>query len=204
MFKIHLHSDTLIIVVHEIYGLNQHMKKVCKFLSQQEFDVICPNVLGRETPFDYYEESLAYEHFMKNVGFEKTSEKVKKLVKENKPNYKKIFITGFSVGATVAWICSKEAGVDGIIGYYGSRIRNYTEVSPQCPVLLFFPEEEKSFAVDELITVLQKKDVEVYKFAGKHGFSDPHTANYNEESANQAFHHLKNFLERSDYVGSKS
>ncbi|WP_354005839.1 dienelactone hydrolase family protein [Fictibacillus terranigra] len=107
-----------------------------------------------------------------------------------------MFIIGFSVGATVAWLCSEEKGVDGMAGFYGSRIRNYTEISPQCPVLLFFPEEEKSFAVDELITVLKKKEAEIYKFDGKHGFSDCYGPNFNEESAHHAFYHLDRFLKK--------
>ncbi|MDN4074088.1 dienelactone hydrolase family protein [Fictibacillus terranigra] len=60
MLIIQNQTDILIIVVHEIYGLNQHMIEVCECFSQQEFDVISPNLLGRETPFHYSEENLAY------------------------------------------------------------------------------------------------------------------------------------------------
>ncbi|MGG4152423.1 hypothetical protein [Peribacillus muralis] len=53
----------------------------------------------------------------------------------------RMFTNKFSAtgtGAIVAWMCSEEECVDGIAGFYGSPIRNYSELVPQYPVLLFF------------------------------------------------------------------
>lgn len=61
---------------------------------------------------------------------------------------------GFSVRATIAWLCSAEKLIDGMVGYYGSRIRHYTEILPQ---MLFYLEKEHSFNVDELISNLDTK-----------------------------------------------
>ncbi|WCN38659.1 dienelactone hydrolase family protein [Aneurinibacillus uraniidurans] len=197
MFSIQKDSDTAIIVVHEIYGINKHMEFICQSLSEYDFDVLCPNLLERELPFDYSNEENAYSNFMKNVGFTNALVTIKNLLMDIKDEYKKIFVVGFSVGATVAWQCSEEQLVDGIIGYYGSRIRNYMEISPQCPVLLFFPQEEKSFNVDELVLALDNKNkVEVHKLNGKHGFSDPFSLKYNKESAKKSFNQMLVFLQR--------
>ncbi len=154
MFSIQKDSDTAIIVVHEIYGINQHMKFICQSLSEYDFDVFCPNLLDKEMPFDYSQEEDAYSNLMKNIGFTNALITIKNSIMDIKDEYKKIFVVGFSVGATVAWLCSEEQLVDGIIGYYGSRIRNFMDISPQCPTLLFFPQEETSFNVDELISTL--------------------------------------------------
>ncbi|WP_342542454.1 dienelactone hydrolase family protein [Paenisporosarcina sp. FSL H8-0542] len=194
MIKIQNKSDTLIIVIHEIYGINQHMKSFCEIISEDCFDVICPNLLKRETPFDYSQEEVAYRNFMENIGFADASNKIRDILSEAKNNYKKIFIIGFSVGATVSWLCSEEECVDGIVGYYGSRIRNYEEISPRCPTMLFFPHEEPSFNVDELISILDKKNIEVHKYSGQHGFSDPYSPKYNLESTEKAFIEMVSFL----------
>lgn len=194
MLHIQKNSDTVIIVIHEIYGLNQHMQRFCELLSKQGFDVICPDLLERETPFDYSQEEAAYRHFMENVGFTDALHKIKDILSDIKDEYQKIFILGFSAGATVAWLCSEEECVDGIVGYYGSRIRNYAELAPQCPALLFFPLEEPSFNVDELISALEIQNVEIHKFNGKHGFSDPYSSNYHAESAQKAVSKMMNFF----------
>ncbi|MDP1420534.1 dienelactone hydrolase family protein [Peribacillus simplex] len=194
MLHIQKDSDTVIIVIHEIYGLNQHMQGFCESLSKQGFDVICPNLLGRKTPFDYSQEEAAYRHFMENVGFTNALHKIKEIGSNIKDEYQKIFILGFSAGATVAWLCSEEEWVDGIVGYYGSRIRNYLELTPQCPALLFFPQEESAFNVDELISALERKNIEVHKFNGKHGFSDPYSSKYHVESAQKAVSKMMKFF----------
>ena len=194
MLHIQKDSDTVIIVIHEIYGLNEHMQGFCESLSNQGFDVICPNLLDRESPFDYSQEDAAYRHFMENVGFTGALHKIKDILSDVKDEYQKIFILGFSAGATVAWLCSEDECVDGMVGYYGSRIRNYVELTPQCPTLLFFPQEESAFNVDELISALEIKNIEVHKFNGKHGFSDPYSSKYHVESAQNAFSKMMKFF----------
>jgi len=187
-------SEKLIIVIHEIYGINQHMKNFCELLSNQDFDVICPNLLEREQSFDYSEEEIAYLNFMENVGFTDATLKIKNLLLDVKHKYQKIYIIGFSVGATVAWLCSEEECLDGVVGYYGSRIRNYTQLVPRCPTILFFPQEEESFSVDELISNLQIKNIEIYKYFGQHGFSDPYSTKFNEKSYKNALNEMLSFL----------
>ncbi|MCK2000938.1 dienelactone hydrolase family protein [[Brevibacterium] frigoritolerans] len=194
MLNIQKKSDTVIIVIHEIYGLNRHMQGYCELLSSQGFDVICPDLLERGRPFDYSQEDAAYRHFMENVGFTGALYKIKDIISDIKDEYQKIFILGFSAGATVAWLCSEEECVDGIVGYYGSRIRNYAELAPRCPALLFFPLEEPSFNVDELISALESKNVEVHKYMGEHGFSNPYHSKYHAESAQAAVSKMMKFF----------
>lgn len=194
MLQILKKSTELIIVIHEIYGINQHIKNFCDLLSKQDFDVICPNLFDQEQPFDYSEEEIAYFNFMENVGFSEAVHKVKNLLLDVKNKYQKIYIIGFSIGATVAWLCSEEECIDGVVGYYGSRIRNYTHITPLCPTILFFPQEEQSFSVDELISDLDNKNIVLYKCIGQHGFSDPYSSKFNEESSQNAFNEMLNFL----------
>lgn len=187
-------SDILIIVIHEIYGINQHIKDICQLLSERGFDVICPNLIKQEGAFEYSQEEIAYCHFTENIGFENASEEIISLIADMKVQYKEIYIVGFSVGATIAWLCSEEACLDGIVGYYGSRIRNYVGINPLCPTMLFFPEKEQAFNVDQLISCLEKKNIEIYKFGGQHGFSDPYSSKYNKKSAKEAFNKMVDFL----------
>jgi len=197
MIRIRRDSSTAIIVVHEIYGLNEHMRFACQTLSGHGYDVFCPDLLGRGIPFDYSQEEEAYASFMGNVGFARALEPINHLLSSIEHEYRKIVVVGFSVGAAVAWLCGAERPVDGIVGFYGSRIRNYMDREPRCPALLFFPQEEKSFNVDELIAALsRKRNVEVHQYAGRHGFADPFSPQYNEASAEEAWGEMLTFLGR--------
>lgn len=185
--------STAVIVVHEIYGVNRHMKDICRSLGEQGVDVFCPDLLDR-TAFDYAEEDEAYRYFMENVGFSCARRKVEDLIADVRNTYEKVIIVGFSVGATVAWLCSEDGRIDGVVGYYGSRIRQFSELQPSCPVLLFFPRKEPSFDVAELQLSLQKKNVSCYQFEGEHGFSDPYSDRFDEMSSQEAFRKMSSFI----------
>lgn len=195
MIKIENNANQLIIVLHEIYGINAHITGVCEAFAAEGFDVICPNLLNRDKPFSYIEEEKAYRNFMDHVGFNDAFKQVKMILRDVKDKYAKIYIVGFSVGATVAWLCTEE-NVDGVVGYYGSRIRDFRDVSPQCPVLLFFPEEEESFNVDVLILSLDGPYTDIRLCQGEHGFTNPYTPNYDATLVDRTMQRTLDFLRK--------
>ena len=115
---------------------------------------------------------------MNEIGFEKSLREVEEIIKINKAEYDQVFIIGFSIGATIAWMCS-EHDINGIIGYYGSRIRDHKEIEPRCPALLFFPARERSFNVKNLEMYLKKKKNTLIKIIeAEHGFMNPFYRTY--------------------------
>lgn len=211
MLSYHNQSDTLIIVLHEIYGINGHITQVCEQLSEEGYDVICPDLLDGRPPFSYEQKEEAYRYFMNFIGLEAASKRVTFLLRQEEPRYQNIFLLGYSVGATAAWLCSVSADREGesfhfggnlikcsgIICYYGSRIRDYTDVTLHCPALLLFGEEEKSFDPAELKETLVTAELaELHILKGKHGFADPGSEYYLEESAREADRMVKEFIGR--------
>lgn len=85
-------SNQCVILLHEIYGINLHVK--------------------------YYANALYQK------------------------GYSHIRIIGFSIGATIAWFCSNNSSVHKVVGFYGSRIRQYTDVVPNAETILIFGEQE--------------------------------------------------------------
>ena len=73
-----------------------------------------------------------------------------------KDRYDNVFIIGFSVGATIGWMCCENPLCSGIVACYGSRIRDYTDMNPSCPTLLLFSKED-SFDVHGMVCQLQDK-----------------------------------------------
>ncbi|RUS45195.1 dienelactone hydrolase family protein [Cohnella sp. AR92] len=162
----------LVLVLHEIYGVNDHIRAFDEALTKAGYDTISPNLLGREC-FSYEQEEEAYSFFMNEIGFDRALQAIKPIIEENRDSYRRIYIVGFSIGATLAWRCS-EYGIDGVVGYYGSRIRSYMEVDPQCPALLIFASRERSFDASELASRLRKKrNTEAEVFGAGHGFMNP-------------------------------
>ncbi|AEG59922.1 dienelactone hydrolase family protein [Desulforamulus ruminis] len=200
MFFIKADSEVAVIVIHEIYGLNKHMATFCNKIAQQQMDVFCPNLLNKNKPFDYRRENKAYSYFIGHVGFKDSVAKITDLNQSLRNQYRSVYVIGFSVGATIAWLCSENEQWDGVVGYYGSRIRDYMDIKPRCPVLLHFPEQEKSFHVDDLIrTLSQKESTQVLKYEGLHGFADPYSKNYCRASCERAFRQTLHFIKKSTF-----
>ncbi|QQF62323.1 dienelactone hydrolase family protein [Bacillus mojavensis] len=164
----------LVILAHEIYGVNSHMKKIARLIKMAGYDVMTPNLLGDGEVYRPQEEKTAYEQFTKLERLKTGEIIIQNLIRQNAG--RRIFVIGFSAGATIAWKCSSMPEVSGAVCYYGSRIRDCLDHIPSCPVLLFFPSYEPSFDVALLVKKLREKqhhDLEIYQFDALHGFANP-------------------------------
>lgn len=170
-----------IVILHEIYGVNQFVKELHLKFTEYGYDVFCPNMIDRDS-FSYEESKEAYNFFMNNVGFEVYKE-ISDFVNQLKDKYYNVFIIGFSAGATIAWRCSENSLCSGIVACYGSRIRDYTEINPSCPTLLLFAKED-SFDVHTVVCQLHdKQNLSILEFDAEHGFLDPHSKHYNDKQS---------------------
>lgn len=181
-----------IIILHEIYGINKFIEAICAEYYNLGYDIYCPD-MHKGNCFSYSESFKAYDYFINGAGFD-FYKAIEKLLIRLKTIYDKVFILGFSVGATIAWRCCESVGCDGVICYYGSRIRDYLTHQPACPVLLLFAELD-SFDVDNVVKQLQgKSHVEIYKLQAQHGFMDQYSNCFNGEQARISKEHVINFL----------
>ncbi len=188
-------SDRAIVILHEIYGINPHIVEVCDRYSILGYDVYCPNLIHKVEPFEYSQQQAAYDYFKMEIGFY-VHIRLLKLLEELRTQYRAIFLVGYSIGATIAWRCSAFGLCDGVIGYYGSQIRDYLEIVPKCPVLLIFAEQEPSFDPHDLVfRPEQQKNTSVVILAGEHGFCDRFSCHYNAESFIKAQMLTNTFIE---------
>lgn len=187
-------SKQAIIVLHEIYGVNQFIKDQCQQFTEAGYDVFCPNLINK-LPYSYDESIEAYDYFMKNVGFEVYKE-ISDFVNKLKDKYESIFIIGFSIGATIAWRCCENTLCSGIVACYGSRIRDYTYLNPTCPTLLLFAKED-SFDVHTIVCQLgDKQNLSIIEFDAKHGFLDSYSKYYEIQQSKFAKESIIEFINK--------
>lgn len=105
---------------------------------------------------------------------------------------------GFSVGASALWLCLAEdtpclprrAAL-----YYGSRIREHTELTPRCPTRLIFAEHEAAFAPAELTQRLLDRGLDARIIPGSaHGFMNPLSPGYSPQLAAREILQIKSLL----------
>jgi len=187
-------SERAVIILHEIYGINQYIMDLADFFNDQGYDTYCLNLNHRENCFSYSEQEEAYVYFKTKIGFNGCKE-VEGFIKELSGEYNHVIIFGSSVGATIAWRLTENCYCNGMIGFYGSRIRDYLDVDPNCPCLLLFAEDEEAFCIEDILPQFkEKKDVRAEVLEGKHGFGDRYAKNYHIDSSKIAFDMVKCFL----------
>ncbi|MEK4762369.1 dienelactone hydrolase family protein [Viridibacillus sp. FSL E2-0187] len=183
----------LVILLHEIYGVNDHMEYYKSVFNDAEFDVIVPNLLDRK-PFHYSKEAEAYTYFMLEVGFEKAQLIVEQIINEQKQFYEDIYLVGFSIGATLAWLCS-EKSVSAIFAFYGSRIRQYLHINPKVPTVVYFAKNEESFNPQIILEQLQQKDQVYTHLVNKsHGYMNPFDKKYDKLAADETTNEIVRWI----------
>ncbi|CAH8246623.1 dienelactone hydrolase family protein [Paenibacillus melissococcoides] len=96
-------------------------------------------------------------------------------------------------------MCSGSSGLDGIIGFYGSRIRNYADIEPCCPALLYFASEEQ-FDVSGLARQLGETGrTRVEVVPAGHGFMNPFHSSYQREQAEACMAGCSEFLRQESH-----
>lgn len=194
MFAIKQGSKRLVLLLSEIYGINDHIMSYAASYSEIGFDVAVPNFLQLKKPFDYPNEDLAYKVFTETIGFDTASEIIKCKISKLSEEYEEVHLVGFSIGATIAWICSETEGVSSVTGYYGSRIRDYLDIHPRVPALLIYGEVERSFDVEQMISKIESTNVIGVSFPAHHGFADCYSSTFHQTSCEEAWKIAIEFL----------
>ena len=197
MYTISRNNERVTVLLHEIYGVNKHINHFANELSKEGMDVICPDLLSGNV-FSYDQQSEAYDYFMTEVGFDRAAAEVKEIIQSLQERYKEVYLVGFSIGATIAWLCSEQEGISGIIGYSGTRIRDYLDITPKCRTLLLFARYEASLDVELIMPALIRNQVEVVRIAGSHGFADQYAPTYTMHSSNRAYALVTEFFAKKN------
>ncbi|MGU3470891.1 dienelactone hydrolase family protein [Paenibacillus sp. D51F] len=193
-----MNGKTVVVVLHEIYGVNSHIKEAAASLEAQGYMTLTPDLLDGRT-FSYEEDEEAYRHYHSTVGAADARDRLLPLLRRLKERGDRVLLVGFSVGASAAWLCAAvEGAADGAVCYYGSRIREHAGLEPRCPVLLLWAEQEPGFDVQELSASMAcMKQVTSRIFKAEHGFADPGSPRYDGVSAFEADREARSFLKQA-------
>ena len=155
-----------VILIHEVYGITESLLMLQDKLRNKQYNVVLPSLY--EDNYCGNNEKKSYNKFYRDTGIEKGVKIIDSIIDEYINS--KIYLIGFSVGATIAWMFSTDRRIHSITGIYGSRIRDYLDIEPVTHTYLFFC-NEKSFDIMPMIYSLKGKEkVKVKIINGEHGF----------------------------------
>jgi carboxymethylenebutenolidase len=189
-----------IVVIQEIFGVNQHIRKVCDDFAGLGYAAVAPALFDR-TQKDFQSgytppEIEKARTFVAKPDWDAMMRDTDAAIKELKP-VGPVGIVGFCMGGTIAFLAATRlSGLSAAVGYYGGRIAAFADEKPKCPTQLHFGEKDASIPMTDVETIKQKHpecEIYVYPDAG-HGFNCDERGSYNEAATKLAWQRSMSFF----------
>lgn len=179
-----------LVVIQEIFGVNQHIRSVADGYAHDGFLAIAPALFDRvernvELPYDGPEAQRGMA-IRQKLDIAKSIEDIDAaLAYVRQQTGKKSGVIGYCFGGLLAWLSATRLNPDVAVGYYAGGIGNFAAETPHAPVQLHFGKLDTHIPAEQVNKVhAAHPEVEIhwYENAG-HGFNCDMRASYNAEAA---------------------
>ena len=191
-------AKAAVVVLQEIFGVNDHIRKVADGYAQAGYLAIAPATFARsKTGVE-----LGYTPDDMNAGFAlKTAIEalpapgviadIQAAVNHAAATCKgKVGVVGYCWGGLLTWrSAALVSGLSAAVPYYGGGVTTEAEAQrkPLCPVLAHFGEKDHWIPLETVESFKKAQPgVEVHVYAADHGFNCDQRGSYNEAAAKVA------------------
>ena len=177
-----------LLVLQEIFGVNAHIRAVAESFAAEGYLAIAPAMFDRIGPgieLDYSDFARARA----TMGGLTREDCVADLAAASAyaGQAGKVGIVGYCWGGAMADLAACHGLVQAGVSYYGRMTIEWLELTPQCPMIYHYGEEDALIPPQMVEEIAGKREGKVYVWAGAdHGFNCTDRPQYHEPSATQA------------------
>ncbi|MDR5775990.1 MULTISPECIES: dienelactone hydrolase family protein [unclassified Caballeronia] len=129
----------VVIVIHEIFGVHEHIADVCRRFAKQGYLAIAPDLYTRQGDASAYKSmQLLNEQLVSKVPDSQVISDIDETVKwagEHGGDLKRLGITGFCWGGRITWLYAEHnPHVKAAVAWYGRVTGNKTANTPSNPI----------------------------------------------------------------------
>jgi carboxymethylenebutenolidase len=181
-----------LVMVQEIFGVNQHMRKTADIYAAEGFHVVAPaffDRVGKDIQLGYSEADIGKG---RDIRGKLTWDMILADVQGGIDALKgagKLGIIGYCFGGSVGWLgATRFKDFSASVCFYGGQIAQFAEEKPNCPVQMHFGETDHAIPLSDLgkIRAAQGAVVELQVYPAGHGFNCDERGSYHEASAKLA------------------
>ena len=180
-----------IVVLQEIFGANQHIRKTADLYASEGYLAIAPALFDRVDPG--LELGYTGDDPKKGIETRGKTELPKTLLDieasvEAVKAAGKVGVVGYCWGGTLAYATAVNLpGVAAAVGYYGGGIAAMSDKKPQIPIMLHFGEKDHSISMADVEKVkANQPQIPVFVYPAGHGFNCDERASFDKESTDLA------------------
>ena len=198
-----------VVVIQEIFGINQVMRDKCKWLAEEGFIAVCPDLFWRIEPnielTDQTEEEWKqafdlFDKFNVDLGVEDLRA-TEHTFKGHADSTGTVGCLGYCLGGKLAYLMAARTGVDASVGYYGVGLQDMLDEAEKIskPLMLHIAEEDSFTDKDAQEKIKEglknHPQIAIHYYAGlDHAFSREGGEHYDAEGAALANKRSLDFL----------
>ncbi|HEY5790577.1 MAG TPA: dienelactone hydrolase family protein [Gammaproteobacteria bacterium] len=191
-----------VVILQEIFGVNAHIRALVERYAAHGYRALAPALFDRaergvELGYDQVE---AGRSIVAGLDLEKVVMDIAAAT-DRAQFGNGVAVVGYCWGGALAYVAAGELPVDCAVDYYGTRVLEWLQRRPHCPVLFHFGADDPTLppaAVQRIGAANSHCPAYVYPGAG-HGFNCDQRASYHAESAALAEQRTLEFIAR--YTG---
>ncbi len=189
-----------IVVIQEIFGVNQHIRKVTDSFAAAGYLSLSPAIFDRvDRNFEIGYAPADVEHgraTRAKIQIDDMVADVRAAVKALQAEKLKVGVVGYCLGGTLTWLAATRIdGLSAAVGYYGGGVAASVSETPRCPVLLHWGETDASIPPDHWETVKKAHPtVPMHVYPAGHGFHCDERGSFHAESSKLAHQRTLDFF----------
>jgi carboxymethylenebutenolidase len=190
-----------VVVLQEIFGVNDHIQSVCARLAQAGYDAYAPALFDRlqrgfTSGYSKDEVGVALA-LLPQVDWDAMVTDTLATVGHAGRNGLPVAVMGFCLGASVAYLAAQRAtGIAAVIGYYGGKIVEHLDRAPRSPTLLHYGETDHTIPMANVERIrAARPECELHVYAAGHGFNCDARAAFEPACAALAWERSMQWLE---------
>src|SRR5258705_3377337 len=176
----------VVVVLHEVFGVNADIRTTCDELAAQRFIAIAPDLFWRQEPgvdldvnseADWQHGLRLYAAFDRDAGARDVMETVRTAV-ELRESTGKVALLGYCLGGLMVFLTAARYEVDAAVAYHGGETEKYLGEGGglEAPLLMHLAQEDefisKAAPADIKAALARKADAIAYSYPGEHhGFA---------------------------------
>lgn len=201
-----------VIMIQEIFGINQEMRDKCEIFADRGYLAIAPDLFWRIEPGIELVDSEPQElerafqlfgEFDVEMGIKDLQSTLSYVRSHDKCNGK-VGCVGYCLGGKLSYMLAAESDIDAAVSYYGVGIESMLDKAQNItqPILLHIAGNDEFVppdAQEKIIEHMKDHDTaETYRYAGMdHAFTRIKGMHYNEEAAKLANDRTYSFLKEN-------
>lgn len=200
-----------LVVIQEIFGVNQVMRALCDEYADSGFTAICPDLFWRMEPGVQLTDNTEEEwkqafDYMEKFDIDKGVEDIGQTLDHARRTGAgaKAGAVGYCLGGLLAYLTACRTDSDATVGFYGVNIDKYLDEAKQItkPLMLHIAGEDRFVDKDQQERIVDglkgHNQVTLHRYEGvDHAFARPGGDHYDRDAAGDANARTRKFLQET-------